>query len=162
MFATEKIHSACYCRIFNMLQIQTTTCISIAYSCINTSKSNGLIFSFSLLSVNMAPIYGSTVTIQTEALQQWYVLSLNQRKLANNLLWLPWETLTSSNHRHYKVRGTPGYHPVQTPAHHRHLQQFSHDCVQSGFKYLQGQRLHTLSGYLVPVFDHPFSTYVFP
>lgn len=28
-------------------------------------------------------------------------------------------------------------------------------CVQLGFNYFQGWRLHKLSGHLVPVFDHP-------
>lgn len=32
------------CRVSNMLQIQTPASISVIYSCINTSKANGLIF----------------------------------------------------------------------------------------------------------------------
>ena len=41
------------------------------------------------------------------------------------------------------------------------LQQVAQDYVQSGFEYLQGWRLHSLSGQPVPVFDHPFGKKVF-
>jgi len=36
-----------------------------------------------------------------------------------------------------------------------HAQWAAKDCVQWGFEYLQGWSLHDLSGYPVPMFDHP-------
>jgi len=42
------------------------------------------------------------------------------------------------------------------------LEPFAQDYVQSAFELLQGWRLHSLSGQLVPVLDHPHSKKMFP
>jgi len=42
---------------------------------------------------------------------------------------------------------------------HGHLNQVALDHVQSSFKYLQGWRVHNLSGQYVPVFEHPHSKF---
>ena len=41
------------------------------------------------------------------------------------------------------------------------LQQVAQDHVQSGFEYLQGWRLHNLSGQPIPVSGHPHGKNVF-
>ena len=43
-----------------------------------------------------------------------------------------------------------------------HLGQVASDHVQIAFEYLQGWRLHNLSGQPVPVLGHPHSKKVFP
>ena len=43
-----------------------------------------------------------------------------------------------------------------------HLEQVAQDCIQMAFQYLQGWRLHNLSGQPVPVLGHSPSKKVFP
>ena len=43
-----------------------------------------------------------------------------------------------------------------------HVEGVAQDCVQMAFEYLQGWRLHNLSGQPVPVLSHPHSEKVFP
>ena len=43
-----------------------------------------------------------------------------------------------------------------------HLDQAAQDCVSTAFEYLQGWKLHNLSGQPVSVLSHPHSKKVFP
>jgi len=43
-----------------------------------------------------------------------------------------------------------------------HLEPAAQDQIQTAFEYLQGRRLHNLSGRSVPVLSHPHSKNVFP
>ena len=43
-----------------------------------------------------------------------------------------------------------------------HLQLVAQDHVQTAFEYLQGWRIHNLSGQPVPVLSHPHGAKVFP
>jgi len=43
-----------------------------------------------------------------------------------------------------------------------HLEPTAQDCIQAAFQYLQGWRLHKLSGQLMPVLGHSHNKEVFP
>jgi len=47
-------------------------------------------------------------------------------------------------------------HLIQSPLPKQgHLQKAAQDCIQAGFEYLQGRKIHNPSGEPVPVLCHP-------
>ena len=62
-----------------------------------------------------------------------------------------------------RLEGTSEGDLVQHPwLEQGHLEQFAQDHVQKAFEYLQGWRLHNLSGQPMLVLGHPHSKKVFP
>ena len=69
----------------------------------------------------------------------------------------------SQNHRTAQVgRGLLRSRGLPLQLKHGHLELVAQVCIQLGFAYLQGWRLHNLSGQPVPVLGHPHSKRVFP
>ena len=74
-----------------------------------------------------------------------------------------WEAKSQSHSmaKYLKLAGTSGDHLVQPLLQQHQLQQVDKAYVMSDFEYLQGWRLHHLSGQPVPVLDHPPQKNVF-
>ena len=61
------------------------------------------------------------------------------------------------------MEASSGGHLIQPPLLRQgHSKPVAQNCGQTAFEYLQGGRLHNLSGQPVPVLTHPHSKTVFP